>query len=107
MKACPKMIIELRKKGIKSRRVYVSCMNKDKGAVARKSCSAACIACTKCVKVCPFGAITIENNLSYIDADQVPSVPQVRSRVPTGAIVEVNSPPRKEAPAAEATEKTE
>lgn len=107
VKACPKMIIELRKKGIKSRRVYVSCMNKDKGAVARKSCSAACIACTKCVKVCPFGAITIENNLSYIDADKCRLCRKCVAECPTGAIVEVNFPPRKEAPAAEAAEKTE
>ena len=34
-KACPRMLIELRRKGIKGRRVYVSCVNKDKGAVAR------------------------------------------------------------------------
>lgn len=107
VKACPKMIIELRKKGIKSRRVYVSCMNKDKGAIARKSCTAACIACTKCVKVCQFGAITIENNLSYIDADKCRLCRKCVAECPTGAIVEVNFPPRKEAPAAAATEKTE
>ena len=66
-KACPRHIIELRKKGPKGRRVYVQCVNKDKGAVARKSCTAACIGCGKCQKVCKFEAITIENNLSYID----------------------------------------
>ena len=32
VKACPKNIIELRKKGPKSRRIYVSCVNKDKGS---------------------------------------------------------------------------
>lgn len=31
-KACPKAIIELRKKGPKGRRIYVSCVNKEKGA---------------------------------------------------------------------------
>ncbi len=30
-KACPRHIIELRKKGLKGRRVYVRCVNKDKG----------------------------------------------------------------------------
>ena len=35
VRACPKGIIELRNKGPKSRRVYVSCMSQDKGAVAR------------------------------------------------------------------------
>ena len=36
VKACPKAIIEIRPQGKKSRRVYISCVNKDKGAVARK-----------------------------------------------------------------------
>ena len=31
VKACPKAIIEIRPQGKKSRRVYVSCVNKDKG----------------------------------------------------------------------------
>ena len=59
VKACPKMIIELRKKGPKGRRLYVSCVNKDKGGVARKACANACIGCSKCFKVCQFEAITI------------------------------------------------
>ena len=34
VKACPKMIIELRKKGKAGKRIYVSCINKDKGGIA-------------------------------------------------------------------------
>ena len=55
--ACPRHIIELRKKGPKGRRVYVQCVNHDKGAVAKKACSVACIGCGKCQKVCKFDAI--------------------------------------------------
>ena len=66
-KACPRHVIELRKKGLKGRRVYVRCVNKDKGAAAMKACKSACIGCGKCQKECKFDAITIENNLSYID----------------------------------------
>lgn len=70
-KACPRYIIEIRLKGkvIKetARRVYVSCVNKDKGPAANKACKVSCIACGKCQKVCKFDAITIENNLAYID----------------------------------------
>ncbi len=69
-KACPRNIIEIRPQGKKSRRVYVQCVNKDKGAVARKACTVACIGCGKCVKTCPFEAITLENNLAYIDPNK-------------------------------------
>lgn len=96
VKACPKMIIELRKKGPKGRRIYVSCVNKDKGGVARKACANACIGCSKCFKVCQFEAITIENNLAYIDHQKCRLCRKCAAECPTGAIHEVNFPPRKE-----------
>ncbi len=92
VKTCPKKVIELRNKGVKSRRVFVSCVNKDKGAVARKACSAACIGCGKCQKVCPFGAIKVENNLAYIDFELCRSCRKCVNECPTGAIHDVNFP---------------
>jgi RnfABCDGE-type electron transport complex B subunit len=92
VKAYPKKVIELRNKGPKGRRVFVSCINKDKGGVARKACSAACIGCGKCQKVCPFGAIKVENNLAYIDFDLCRSCRKCVNECPTGAIHDVNFP---------------
>ncbi len=94
-KACPRNIIEIRPQGKKSRRVYVQCVNKDKGAVARKACKVACIGCGKCVKTCPFEAITLENNLAYIDPNKCKSCRKCEEACPQGSIVALNFPPRK------------
>ena len=91
-KACPRSIIELRKKGPKGRRVFVSCINRDKGAVSMKACKVSCIGCGKCVKECKFEAITVENNLSYIDADKCRLCKKCVEACPTKAIHAVNFP---------------
>lgn len=95
VKACPRSIIELRNKGPKGKRIYVSCVNKEKGAIARKNCSVACIGCGKCVKVCPHDAITLSDNLAYIDYEKCKLCRKCVSECPTGAILEINFPPRK------------
>lgn len=107
VKACPKFIIELRKKGPKDRRIFVSCINKDKGALTRKACTVGCIGCGKCVKACAFEAITLENNLAYIDPEKCRLCRKCAPECPTGAIIEVGFPPKKVAePTAVAADKT-
>jgi len=104
VKACPRHIIELRKKGVKNRRVYVRCVNQDKGPAAMKACKAACIGCGKCEKECKFEAITITNNLSYIDPDKCRLCRKCVEVCPTHAIVAVNFPAPKARAASEVTE---
>lgn len=94
---CPKDLFELRSigKGKKNLRIYVACMNEEKGNVAKKACEAACIGCSKCVKVCPVDAITVENSLAYIDYEICTSCRKCVYECPTDAILDINFPPRK------------
>lgn len=93
--ACPKDLIELRKKMPKDRKIFVSCRNEDKGGIAKKACEVACIGCGKCEKECKFDAITISNNLAFIDSDKCKLCRKCVTVCPTNAIIEENFPPRK------------
>jgi ferredoxin len=95
VKACPKNLFEIRKKGPKSKRLFVACMNKDKGAVAKKACEVACIGCSKCEKVCAFNAIVMKDNLAYIDFKACTLCRKCVEVCPTNSIHELNFPPRK------------
>jgi electron transport complex protein RnfB len=95
VKACPRNLIELRKKAKKDRKIYVACSNCDKGGPARRACKVACISCNKCLNVCKFDAITIENNLAYIDAEKCTFCRKCVSECPTNAIHELNFPEKK------------
>lgn len=96
VKACPKLLIDIRKKGPKNRRIYVNCMNKERPAAAAKACKVACISCKKCFKVCQFEAITIENNLARIDDNKCRLCRKCAPECPTTAIKEMNFPVKKE-----------
>jgi Na+-translocating ferredoxin:NAD+ oxidoreductase RNF subunit RnfB len=102
VKACPRELIELRKKAKKDRKIYVACSNCDKGGPARRACKVACIACNKCLKVCEYDAITIENNLAYIDSFKCTFCRKCVAECPTGSILELNFPPRKIKPEVQA-----
>ncbi len=49
------------------------------------------------MKVCAFEAITLDSNLAYIDPLKCRLCRKCGPECPTGAIVEVGFPPRKEA----------
>ena len=77
--------------------------NKDKGIIARKVCSVACIGCGKCVKICPEKAISLSDNLAYIDDNLCLSCQACVDGCPTHAIhaeirnnIRETSTPRKE-----------
>ncbi len=98
VKACPRNIIELRKRNKKDRKIFISCVNKDKGGPARKACKVACIGCGKCMKVCPYEAITMENNLAFIDSFKCRLCRKCVDECPTGAILEIGFPVKESKP---------
>lgn len=95
VKACPRNLFELRKRWKGDKKIYVACMNEDKGGVAKKNCAVACIGCTKCFKVCPYEAIVMKNNLAFIDSDKCKLCRKCVTECPTNSIIEVGFPVRK------------
>ena len=94
--ACPRNIIEMRPKNKRDLKIYVGCLNEDKGGIAKRACEVACIGCAKCEEVCPKGAVTMVNNLAYIDPVFCTLCRKCVDVCPTHAIVETNFPPKKE-----------
>ncbi len=92
---CPRDLFELRPKGKKDRRIFVSCRNMDKGSAKKIGCEVACIGCQKCVKVCDFDAIVVTNFNAYIDPHKCKLCRKCVSVCPTNAIHEINFPERK------------
>lgn len=67
VEACPRNLIELHPV---SHRMFVFCKSQDKGPIAKKACSVACIACRICTKQCPTeNGITMDGNLAKINYD--------------------------------------
>ena len=97
---CPRDLFELRPLGPDKKRVFVACMNQEKGALAKKYCKVACIGCMKCVKATESKSVSVKNNLSYIDTDVdvVQHGPLLVGCCPTGSILGVNIQAKKPDP---------
>lgn len=63
LNACPKRIITLLPA---KARYWVGCLSPDDPVSTRKNCQAGCIGCHRCEKVCPTGAIRVEDRTARI-----------------------------------------
>lgn len=80
---CPNDLIVM---GPADSEVYVACSSTDKGAFVRKVCTAGCIGCRRCEKVCAYGAVVITGNLASIDPEQCTGCGECVKVCPTGVI---------------------
>lgn len=67
MNACPKHIISILPV---KKMPLILCANTDKGVLTRKVCSAGCIGCRLCAKVCESGAVAFNGGLAVISAEK-------------------------------------
>lgn len=65
--ACPKQLISLVPA---HKAAAVLCSNTDKGAQTKAACTAGCLGCRLCAKVCTEGAISFREGLAVVDRDK-------------------------------------
>ena len=83
---CPKHIITMIPK---SAAVAVSCSSRDTGAVSKKNCKNACIACKKCEKACNYDAIKVIDNLAVVDYEKCVKCGACAEVCPMGCIAKL------------------
>lgn len=80
---CPKSVIKL---APYNQKVIVDCNSLEFGKDVKVKCKTGCIGCKICVKVCPFDAIEVENNIAIIDYEKCTNCMLCAEKCPTKAI---------------------
>ncbi|MFH0941300.1 MAG: RnfABCDGE type electron transport complex subunit B [Candidatus Omnitrophota bacterium] len=64
---CPKKLYTLIPLNAQKAKIYVACSSLDVGKKVMSICPVGCIACRRCEKACPHGAMQVIDNLARID----------------------------------------
>lgn len=83
IKVCPKSLIALLPATVAG---VVRCSSHAAGAVTRKACTAGCIGCMKCTKVCEHDAITVQDHLASIQPEKCVGCGKCAEVCPAGCI---------------------
>ncbi len=81
---CPKGLIELIPYTAEH---AVRCSSKDKGKDVKLVCETGCIGCGICAKQCEAGAVTVDNNLAYIDQSKCTNCGKCAAKCPAKIIL--------------------
>lgn len=81
--ACPKSLIHMKES---HKKVFVACSSCNSTKTTMKKCENGCIACKKCERSCPFGAITVVNNIATIDYEKCTDCLECAKNCPKGCI---------------------
>ena len=86
-KACPRGLIELVPD---KKHIYVQCLNRDKGPMVKKVCSAGCIGCSLCTRVCESGAMEFSGTLAHVNPELCTECGKCAEKCPVKVITRVN-----------------
>lgn len=84
IEVCPNHLIELIPYSSNYR---VACSSTEKGKSVKDACEAGCIGCGLCVKQCKEEAITLENNIAYINQSKCIKCGKCAEKCPVKVII--------------------
>ena len=89
MRACPRKIITMIPR---EQRVYLACLNREKGKTVKDACGKGCFACMVCVspKLNKQGAVYMKDNLPVIRDPDSSDLGQISLKCPAGCYATID-----------------